>query len=228
MADSVTQFAPFVVKDGAIQPIHVIYVDNKPVYFSWSGHRQPYSFKIRPGFHQIQLRTNHQEITMDSLYFEKGEKLIFSLNDDIQLKNIRINKVKSELSDSEKRLLYKYMFPYRNRFGNEYAYLEQGGRIQVLNPGGSRYNWAGPIVGEVNFHLIDSFSTTFMHEPFFEYDFAPNLLKMRSVNKANYPSYLNRYATRTTLADEYLTKAAFYKEWAVSYTHLTLPTIYSV
>ncbi len=213
MADSVTQFAPFVVKDGAIQPIHVIYVDNKPVYFSWSGHRQPYSFKIRPGFHQIQLRTNHQDITMDSLYFEKGKKLIFSLNDDIQLKNIRINKVKSELSDSEKRLLYKYMFPYRNRFGNEYAYLEQGGRIQVLNPGGSRYNWAGPIVGEVNFHLIDSFSTTFMHEPFFEYDFAPNLLKMRSVNEVNYPRYLNRYATRTTLADEYLTKAAFYKEW---------------
>jgi len=36
---------------------------------------------------------------------------------------------------------------------------------------------------------------------------------MRSIDKGNYPKHLNRYPSRTALADEYITKAAFYKEW---------------
>ena len=212
-ADTLTQFAPFVVSDGAIQPIHVIYVDNKPIYFSWSTHQQPYSFKIDSGFHEINLRTSHQNITIDSMYFEAGKKLIFSLNEDVKLENIKIDTVQTELNTWEKNVLYKYIFPYRNHFGRQYAYIEQDGEIQVLNPANRRSNLAGPVVGEVSFHLIDSFSTNFRHEAFFEYDFAPELLKMRSIDKENYPEYLNRYRARTALANEYITKANFYKQW---------------
>jgi len=45
--DGITQFAPFVLSPkGEVLPIHVIYVDNKPVYFSWATNNPPYSFKI--------------------------------------------------------------------------------------------------------------------------------------------------------------------------------------
>ncbi len=60
--DSITQFAPFIVWDGAITPVHVIYLDSKPVYFSWSTNTRPYSFKIDNGYHQIKLRTSYREI----------------------------------------------------------------------------------------------------------------------------------------------------------------------
>jgi len=218
--DSVTQFSPFVVEDGAIQPIHVIYVDNKPVYFSWSTHQQPYSFKINPGLHQIRLRTTKQEIKLDSIYFNEGKRLIFSINEDIQSKNINLGKAKPELSVWERNVLHKYIFPYDHNFEDNYAYIEENGKIQVLNRGydryrgyGSRQDYAGPVTGMVDFHLLDKFSTTFGHEPFFEYDFAPNLLKMRSIDSKNYPKHLHRYDAQTSLGGEYLTKGTFLQEW---------------
>jgi alpha-2-macroglobulin len=134
-ADSLTQFAPFVFSDGKMQDIHVIYVDSKPVYFSWSTNFQPYSFKIDSGYHQVKLRTTERNITIDSLYFPHGSKLIFSFNDDLVDENVRIEIAKTELSLSEQGLLYKYIMPYRNTFGERIAYTEGVNNIQLLTPG---------------------------------------------------------------------------------------------
>jgi len=215
-SDSLTQFAPFVMSKGAIQPVHVIYVDSKPVYFSWSTNAQPYSIKISSGYHQVKLRTSEREITMDSLYFKKGCKLIFSLNQDSVQKQVRTGKVNHELSVYEKRLLYQYIFPYRNNFGEKYAYTEHGDDIQFLSPKSglqSRYLFAGPTSGYISFNILDGFTTNFYHEPFFEYDFAPALLKMRSVAEINYPSYLYSYGDVKGLNDIVLTKNGLNAQW---------------
>lgn len=213
--DSITQFAPFVISDGAIQPVHVIYVDSKPVYFSWSTNTRPYSFNIDSGYHQIKLRTNFREITIDSLHFKKGKKLIFSLEQDAKNANIKINKVEAKLSDFEKRLLYKYIVPYRNNFGEQYAYVEQNENIQLLTPESKyqRNNFAGPLGGNLTFQIVDSFSTTFNHEPFFEYEFLPALLKMRSIDSKRYPEYLYSYRANNTLTDAVLTKQLVERQW---------------
>jgi len=213
--DSITQFAPFVVSEGAILPIHVIYVDNKPVYFSWSTNTRPYSFSIDSGYHQIKLRTTFREIVIDSMFFEKGKKLIFSLDQDSENKNLKIAKAEPRLSKYEKRLLYKYIVPYRDNFGERYAYIEQNRNIQFLNPESKyqRNNFAGPLVGNLTFQLVDSFATTFNHEPFFEYEFLPALLKMRSIDSKKYPEYLYSYKANNTLSDVVLTKETVEKQW---------------
>ncbi len=213
--DSITQFAPFVISDGTIQPVHVIYVDNKPVYFSWSTNTRPYSFNIDSGYHQIKLRTAFREITIDSLHFEKGKKMIFSLEQDAENTNIKINKVEAKLSDFEKRLLYKYIVPYRNNFGEQYAYIEQNENIQLLTPESKyqRNNLAGPLVSNLTFQLVDSFSTSFNHEPFFEYEFLPALIKMRSIDSKIFPEYLYSYKANNTLTDAVFTKEAIEKQW---------------
>ena len=213
--DSITQFAPFVVSEGAIVPVHVIYVDNRPVYFSWSTNSQPYSFAVDSGYHQLKLRTTFREITMDSVYFEKGKKLIFSIDEDSQNPIIKTKKVEAKLSDYEKRLLYKYIVPYRNNFGEHYATIGQQGNIQLLNPK-SKYKRdliAGPYVGEMTYHLTDSFSTTFVHEPYFEYEFSPELLKMRSIDPKKYPEYLWKYDASRDLTDVVYTQEAIAKQW---------------
>jgi TonB-dependent SusC/RagA subfamily outer membrane receptor len=213
--DSITQFAPFVISDGAIQPVHVIYVDSKPVYFSWSTNTRPYSFMVDSGYHQIKLRTTFKEITIDSLYFEKGKKLIYSLDQNSENTNIKINKVEGKLSDYEKRLLYKYIVPYRNNFGEQYAYIKQYGNVQLLKPESKyqRNNFAGPLVGNLTFQLVDSFSTIFNHEPFFEYEFLPALLKMRNIDNKKYPEYLYCYKSNQAFTDAILTKEAIEKQW---------------
>jgi alpha-2-macroglobulin len=221
--DTLTQFAPFVVSDGAVQPIHVIYVDSKPVYFSWSTHTQPYSFKIDSGFHQIKLRTNYRNIIIDSICFNQGKKLIFSLNEDFEFENVKSSKAEPKLSDSEKRLLYRYIFPYRNNSGEQYAYIEQDENIQFLKPAAEtqlynnywrrQQNFAGPLVGNLTYHLLDSFSTNFNHEPFFEYDFSPAILKMRSIDSKKYPEQLSIYQPETELTDVLITKEVLNKQW---------------
>ncbi len=212
--DSLTQFAPFVVSKGEILPIHVIYVDNNPVYFSWSNFTQPYSFKVNSGYHQVKLRTSFKSITIDSLYFSHGKKLIFSLNDDFKAANVHIRDGKPELSEFEQRLLYRYIFPYRNNFGEKYAYLYQNGDAQFLKPELKReHNFAGPVIGNLSFNEIDGFTTHFNHEPFFEYEFTPGLLKMRSINSKEYPRYLKQYQQKHNLADVVLTKDSLYRQW---------------
>ncbi len=215
IADSIPQFAPFVVSKGAILPIHVIYVDGKPVYFSWSSNPNPYSFRIKSGYHQIKLRTTKKEITVDSLYFEKGKKLIFSLDENAQHPNIKIKEAEEELSISEKQLLHKYIVPYRSNFNEKYAYLEQGGNFQLLAPQPSyqRTFLAGPMVGSLRFQLVDGFSTNFRHEPFFEYEFSPSLLKMREVKSEKYPKKLNLYNSNYSFTDTALTREAIEKQW---------------
>lgn len=212
-----TQFAPFVISGGQPVPIHVIYVDRKPIYFSWSTNIQPYSFSVDSGYHHVKLRTTQRDFEIDSVYFNYHTKTILSLRDSIINKNVQVNKVKPLLSDYEKAILYKYIFPYRYQFGEYYGYIEQNSRVFFLKPekSGPNYNLAGPVDPTgTKFQLVDSFSVGFTHEPFFEYDFAPGLLKMRNVDpKFRYPGYLYNYPARESMADKVLNAEDINKGW---------------
>ena len=213
----ITQFAPFVVSGGQLIPVHVVYVDRKPLYFSWSTNIQPFSFAVDSGYHQVKLRTTNKIIEIDSVYFSHHTKTIICLRDSIINKNVYINKLEPRLSDYEKDNLYRYIFPYRYKFGEYYGYIEQSGRVYFLKPGISRSynNFAGPVDPTgTKFQLLDSFSIKFTHEPLFEYEFAPGLLKMRSVDaKTRYPDYLTNYNVRESLADKVLKAEDVRESW---------------
>jgi len=206
--DTLTQFAPFVVDNGKPRTVHVIYVDNKPVYFEWSTHTQPYSFKIDSGYHQIRLRTAYYEIFMDSVYFKLNEKLIFSVDTEILDSKVQVDNKDAKLDDNEKYTLHKYIVPYRNNFGKAFGYLEQDGNIMYLK---SKSNWgskniAGPLVGNFTFNLLDSCSKEATHEPFFEYDFNEKWLRMRQFNTVNrYPNQLSNKGVKEDFSDQYIT-----------------------
>lgn len=214
--DSVTQFAPFVVEDGEIEPIHVIYVDGKPVYFSWSTNERPYSFPIREGYHQIKIRTTFKEITIDSIRFNHGKKLIFSLDQKLSYPHVKVEDAQAILSLEEQRILYKYIVPYRYNSNNNFVYLEGKDNVHILTPESRHYgnNLAGPMAGDLNFQLPDRYTTHFFHEPFFEYDFAEGLLKMRSKEKRLYPLNLYKH-TKPNISFEELvyTKESINAQW---------------
>ncbi len=213
--DSLTQFAPFVVSDGKPKDVHVIYVDRRPVYFSWSTTIRPYSFPIDSGYHQIKLRTEDEEIIIDSLFFNKGKKMIFSLNPDFEQKNVNVNKRSRLLTESEKNFLYKYIFPYENNFGGQIAYLKDNNSFHLLNSEHeNRYvHFAGPVSGHLSFHLIDSFSINFQHEPYSKYTFSHQLLKIKSFDKKRYPGYFFSDRMDYRLDDEILTRQKIQEQW---------------
>lgn len=227
-ADSITQFAPYVMEDGAFIPVHVVYLDRTPVYFSWSTPEQPYSFRATSGYHRVKLRTGNKLFTLDSVYLKPGHKLIFSLNDTLAHPRVKIAKMPLELTEAEKSNLYRYIFPYRHTFGEKYAYLQQGENIISLLPSHSLQSlrhyhaqgaqsklMTGPVSARtVRFTLLDEYSTYFTPEPYFEHEFSPQLLKMREVNLSNYyPKYFGWKSAVEQIHDEVFTEEMIKAQW---------------
>ncbi|MBP8239761.1 MAG: carboxypeptidase-like regulatory domain-containing protein, partial [Saprospiraceae bacterium] len=206
--DSIAQFAPFFVLDGAPQPVHVVYVDQKPVYFGWNTNRQPYSIRISPGYHRVELRCTDRLIRLDSVLISPGKKLILSLSDSIQDRRVKSVPMPVSLTQDEENNLYRYIFPFRYK-DNAWDYIEQKGEIQLLQPASGTYGMqlTGPILPDLFQYrnLQDNHTMDFAHEPMMEYDFAPGLLKMRSVKpESDYPDKLSG-AAREELKDAVLT-----------------------
>src|SRR5690606_15486758 len=136
--DSLTQFAPYLVKEGKMQPIYIIYVDNRPVYFSMSSEVQRYSFAAEPGYHQVRIRTSNYEATVDSLYFEKGVKNIFSFLMDTANHRIKLVKKPLSLTDHENKLISGHLIAIENnvRFTAP-TYLKQDSKIFWINEQGN-------------------------------------------------------------------------------------------
>ncbi|TCO07688.1 carboxypeptidase-like regulatory domain-containing protein [Natronoflexus pectinivorans] len=216
--EEITQFAPFIVSDkGKLKPIHIIYVNARPVYFSWSNHSQPYSFKIQPGYNQITLRTDDKTITIDSLFFETGKKQIISINENIQHHNIRVQSSNNKFSNQETTALANLMFPYRNNFHSNIAYIQTSSGIQMLNRLNSqpiRYNYTGPVSSYFSFNQLNRYSMKLEHEPGFQYDFSPNLVKMRSYNSKHLiPGKLSGKHLPQSFSDAVITEKSILAEW---------------
>ncbi|GHT17278.1 hypothetical protein FACS189429_0980 [Bacteroidia bacterium] len=229
--DFISQFAPFVFdENGNLQPVHVIYLDSRPVYFGWATNEQPYSFRADAGNHHIRLRLADREIVLSKINIPPAKKLIFSMRNDIRQYGIANYEKKKELSEQEQNTLYRYIFPYRNNFGNKFAFIRNGDNIQLLSQPNNKsyypanFALAGPISGNVHFTIRDGYSVknkyndvsyeyaadmqnllldnryefnlqngyslTFNHEAFFEYEFAPNILKMRELKRNLFPKKL--------------------------------------
>ncbi len=212
--DAITQFAPFVVSDkGEVLPIHVIYIDNRPVYFSWSTNKQPYSFAVGAGMHQIQLRLQNKSIFLTKMNFDEGTKTILSIPENVKKKTVWIEKIPSTLTAFEQQNLKKYIFPYRNNFNNAYAFLQDNDVFQSLSSNGSySTSYAGPVSGSLKSGIADDYRVSFDHESNFEYEIAPKLVKMREKKDELLPIKRTLYTGDylKNLSDSVLTSIAFY------------------
>ncbi|MDJ1497549.1 alpha-2-macroglobulin family protein [Cytophagaceae bacterium DM2B3-1] len=205
MPNLMTQIAPFVVIDGKIQQIHLLFIDEQPVYFQVADVGQRYSFHVDSGYHHIKIRTQTLQIDLDSVYLKPHHKLILSIdpqsfykpkkgekaepfirNTSTTLqKQTQIDTLKPYLSSTELAVLNQYLMPVKQNyyFGNDYVYIHQDKQIFTLHgPFQSRSSYfVGPVKPNLT-HFVskNSFSTDFIFEPSFEYDFQPQLLKMRT------------------------------------------------
>ncbi|HRJ16714.1 MAG TPA: carboxypeptidase-like regulatory domain-containing protein, partial [Saprospiraceae bacterium] len=142
-----------------------------------------------------ELRCTDRLIRLDSVLISPGKKLILSLSDSIQDQHISTTSMPTSLTQDEKNNLYRYIFPFRYK-DNAWDYIEQKGAIQLLQPASGTFGrqLTGPIMPDVVQYrnLRDNHKIDFAHEPMMEYDFAPGLLKMRSVNPEwHYPDKLS-------------------------------------
>lgn len=128
-----TQLSPYVVVDGEVQGIHVLWIDEQPHYFKQAQQLTPYSFPIWPGLHTLRLRTHDREVTVENVYAGEGLKTIVSVDGGQSAvrpgeapgdnRPVRISvreydrKEKGMLTQRETALLTRHMITVDNTFG---------------------------------------------------------------------------------------------------------------
>jgi hypothetical protein len=196
--DSLTQVAPFVVKDGEILPVHILYIDEKPVYFSQSQDLQRYSFAVTPGTHSLRFRTVDKSIRLDNVTIPRGQKLILSVNsDEVQNPKLNYRKMPEILGDYEANLVNKYMISIVPNFNEYMATLQQGDKVFLMNGVLDYYNnynyrtrktiLAGPFNGSsIDLTIKGGFMRNFIGEGGYSFEFQPDLIKQKSLD-VRYP-----------------------------------------
>ncbi len=218
MSDSITQFAPFVMGGGKSQHIQVIYVDHRPVYLSWSNHHQMYSFPVDEGYHQIKIRTPNHEFTIDSIYFNKGMKKIFSLDTNLASLYLKKESLPDTLTAFEQNLLYRYTIPVSYNATEFNTYVFDNHNFYLLK---NNYNngkeYIGPVSGIVTYGVFNDFTRAFTHEPYYDYTVKKDLIKMREnpssfFPKKIYPNNINFFPLKDTV----ITYQTAYNSWKKS------------
>ena len=78
-ADHQTYIAPYLVHNGKLLPIQILYINDRPVYFARTTTDIPYMFPVTGGNHKIRIRTNNFEVTA-LINAKTGCKNIFSID----------------------------------------------------------------------------------------------------------------------------------------------------
>ncbi|GHA56338.1 carboxypeptidase-like regulatory domain-containing protein [Pontibacter akesuensis] len=225
--DSITQFSPFVVDSGRVVPVHVVYLDNVPVYFSQTDVLPAYAFAADSGYHSIKLRTADKLISLDSVYLQHKYKLILSADITAVDNPIATPAEKLWLTDYERRVLSKYLFRVAYSNSDNAAYLQQGNRVLLLGDSAPRYYsnrnqektvLVGPFSPNwMQYVRLHNFTTNFMMEPGYAYSFEPGLLKMREIkgmeNKVSLPLWDKWERKPELLRHEVLTERKIYDNW---------------
>ncbi|NME67014.1 alpha-2-macroglobulin family protein [Flammeovirga aprica] len=213
--NKITQFVPFVIHKGEIEPVHVVYVDNVPVYFGWVTVDQPYAISITEGKHHVRLRTSNHEISIKDLEFDSGKKTIFSVDYSYPLANVNVEKKKKEYTEEELDLWSRYILAYKKRGFENYTFLEQKDKVFFLNTSYdynySQYNLVGPIVGQTQLTVLDDYKKSFYVEPNKKYEFSSRNIKIN-------PFDLHTHSFQSKLPvkdfyDEVLTKEQIKENW---------------
>ena len=218
-ADSITQFAPYVLDSGIHKPVHIVYLDNRPIFFRGTDALFRYSFRVGRGYHKIELRTADKLITIDSMFFAPYEKLLFSLDVNTDNPLTKVEQKPIVLTAQEQNRLLPYMTLVKENFSSKHAYLRQDEHFQLIrNSLGYRYNYLA-LVGPFSPRLMefvkkDDFSTDFNFESRYNYEFSKGLLKMREQKEIlRLKNHLNKSTQPLSFSDSVLTKAEIERMW---------------
>ncbi|MCD0488522.1 carboxypeptidase-like regulatory domain-containing protein [Pedobacter sp. MC2016-14] len=203
-----TMVVPFVVKEGVILPVHIVYIDGVPVYFSQAEQLKRYAFKIERGKHNIELRTTDYLVRLDNYFFDDNVKTILSIAADVLNTKARVSKVSPVLSREESELLSKYMIKIEDNFKSAKTIVEADTVPHLLNPPPTVSRQQPLVVGPFAENYLkfnsETLSMNFIKEPGYVYTFLPGLLKQKS--------HVSAYGFNRDLAQIYNAGAIDYKQ----------------
>ena len=181
--NSSTEFAPYIINNGRFINITEIYIDQNLIYFDKSYFKAPYSFRVKPGVHDIVLRTAKEFITIKSVDFKRGIKLFLGIEQDsiYKFENIEYSKAKNNYLKPEKEQIEKNLLVFTNNMSQAF-YLVQGDHILKstkyhTSRYRNRYITVGPFKpGKIKVISSKLDTLEFFFQPGFVYHFTDTLI----------------------------------------------------
>ncbi len=208
---AVPQLAPFIVKNGVLQPIYMIYCNRKLVYYYGSDSPVPYAFKARPGINKIDIRTLNAIYTIN-VSIKEGQKLLLSIDEDNYSSNtdypIIKRKMPTELNPQEKQIIGNSLLTFQHlQTANYYVWNQNGDVYQFRQNNTKLLSKIGPFMPNdtIYFQIRGGFKTSFIFEPGFKYEISPQ--RQRLYQYEEFPSrhhYLPSIQPRSELDDTLL------------------------
>jgi hypothetical protein len=220
--DTITQVSPFVVMNGDIQAVHVLYVDEMPVYFWQSEDMHRYSFAVTPGKHALRFRTAEQNIVLNNVVVKKGEKMIMAINPAYSKNpDLTVKPMPDTLTRYEQSLLHNYTIGVDINFYQHMATVTQDDKVYLLNymqnpeylgyrpPNNRARVLIGPLLRNSNavFNIKDNFSRSFQPEGRYSFLFAQDLIKEKTLDPSYYRTHLKYRLADTDYHQNVLTLA---------------------
>jgi len=160
-ADGTTQIAPYIVIDGALQGVHMLWIDNRLHYVKQAQQLDNYLFRVSSGKHNLRFRTHNREVSVFNVMIKEGTKTILSFDAGIPFirKNIYEGSItpfalaSKPLKKKERGILSKkemdylatqlitvdnnfgsIIFPKANKYLDLPAYINTGNTNYYLDP----------------------------------------------------------------------------------------------
>ncbi|MEE1944929.1 alpha-2-macroglobulin family protein [Pedobacter sp. KR3-3] len=190
------QLAPFVIENGDIDPVSILYIDEVPVYFSQAEQLQRYAFAVKPGTHSIRMRTATKMIYLREVDIARGSKKVISVEADVANTKAEVTLQKNVLTPDEASYLERFMIKITDNFQAEKTTLRADTTLVLLNPPPMVSRAKELLVGPFKENFL-SFETkglshNFIKEPGYTYTFLPGLIKQKSYESLQVPSYVKR------------------------------------
>ena len=195
----ITQFAPFVVDSGRIDPVQAVWLDKVPLYIAEINQDEPYSLPADSGRHTLVLRTATRLLTYSDLRLRAGQKLTISLDVNQHRADMLIEKRPDHFTPLEALELQRTLLPLEElgRPTNRRAVLVQGERRQLLGPSHRATYWngrtltvAGPLRPDsLRYVSAAGWERSFVPEPGYYYGLALDQMRLTSHTSYNFSRF---------------------------------------
>jgi hypothetical protein len=187
-------FQPFVFNQSASVPIHMLYVNDRLIYYIDADEDEVPKIDLKPGAYKLKIRTYAQEIEFDSLVIKEGCKTYLSLDIDKSNPNVRhVDRDKylneKELNDLNKQMLYLKKTAYGSvyfrcfdskvEYRNHFQWRQDDIRVGPFTPGDF-------VTYKDRFGIY-----TFQFDPAYKYSFKDGKIYKDSIVEEEKLTYLN-------------------------------------
>jgi hypothetical protein len=171
------QFAPYVTKEGRLQPIYMIYGNGELKYYYDTNDNPPYSFLGKEGYNKISIRTIDKEYTIDSVWLQKGHKTEITIDENQWQQSplaryITVRETTPELTANERYIISQKILMLQNLPYGKSSYIWQEGTPIHIMSGSYNVTKIGPLRENRNFYYAVSggFKRELLFEPGFIYE----------------------------------------------------------